>query len=351
VFGSLDTWEDDMRSRQRFVAAVAALCLLTLVAAAGCSAGASGDDKVVRVYSGRHYGVESAFDKFGKDTGIKVQYLFGSDANLRERLKTEGDDTLADVYLTVDVANLALAANADLLRPLTTPKLDQAIPAAYRDSQDRWIGLALRARSIIYNPDKVNPSELSTYAALADQKWRGRMCLRNSTATYTQSLVASLIAHEGYDGAKKIVQGWVANRPTFINSDPEIVRTVGAGGCDVAIVNHYYLVQELKKNPNLKVKLFWADQAGRGTHVNLSGAGVTRFADDPELAQQFIEWLATDGQQIFISTSEEFPANPTAQPTPETKALGQFKADEIEAAKIGELNADSIRLMDEVGYK
>jgi iron(III) transport system substrate-binding protein len=350
VFGSLDTWEDDMRSHRRSVAAATVFCLLMPVVA-GCSAGASSNDKVVRVYSGRHYGVESAFDTFGKDTGIKVQYLFGSDANLRERLKTEGDDTLADVYLTVDVANLALAANADLLRPLKTPKLDQAIPAAYRDSQDRWIGLALRARSIIYNPDKVNPSDLSTYAALGDQKWRGRLCLRNSTATYTQSLVASLIAHEGYDGAKKMVQGWVANRPTFINSDPEIVRTVGVGGCDVAIVNHYYLVQELAKKPDLKVKMFWADQAGRGTHVNLSGAGVTKFADDPELAQRFIEWLATDGQQIFISTSQEFPANPTAQPTEETKALGPFKADEIEAAKIGDLNADSIRLMDEVGYK
>ena len=340
-----------MRSRLRPVAAAAVMCLLTPVAAVGCSAGASQNDKVVRVYSGRHYGSETAFDKFGKDTGIKVQYLFGTDANLRERLKTEGEDTLADVYLTVDVANLALAANADLLRPLKTPKLDQAIPAAYRDAQDRWIGLAVRARSIIYNPDKVKPEELSTYAALGDQKWQGRLCLRNSTATYTQSLVASLIAHEGYDGAKKIVQSWVANRPTWINSDKEIVLTVAAGGCGVAIVNHYYLVQELAKKPDLKVKMFWADQSGRGTHVNLSGAGVTKFADDPELAQRFIEWLATDGQQIFISTSQEFPANPTATPTEGVKALGQFKADEIEAAKVGDLNADSIRLMDEVGYK
>lgn len=340
-----------MRSRLRPLAAATMTCLL-LPFVAGCSAlGAGGDDKVVRVYSGRHYGVETAFDKFGKDTGIKVQYLFGSDADLRERLKTEGDDTLADVYLTVDVANLALAANADLLRPLQTPKLDEAIPAHYRDPQNRWIGLALRARTMIYNPDKVKPEELSTYAAVGDPKWRGRLCLRNSTATYTQSLVASLIARDGYDGAKKIVQGWVDNRPTYINSDPEIVRTVAAGGCDVAIVNHYYLAQELVKKPDLKVKVFWADQAGRGIHVNLSGAGVTKFADDPELAQQFIEWLATDGQQIFISTSEEYPANPNATPTDQVKAFGTFKADDTDAAKIGDLNADSIRLMDEVGYK
>jgi iron(III) transport system substrate-binding protein len=339
-----------MRSRPRSVAAVAVICLLTPVAA-GCSALGASDDKVVRVYSGRHYGVEAAFDKFGKDTGIKVQYLFGGDADLRERLKTEGDDTLADVYLTVDVANLALAAQADLLRPLESPALDKAIPAPYRDPQDRWFGLALRVRSIIYNPDKVKPEELSTYAALGDPKWRGRLCLRNSTATYTQSLVASLIAHEGYDGAKKIVQGWVGNRPTWINSDPEIVRTVGAGGCDVAIVNHYYLVQELVKKPDLKVKMFWADQQGQGVHVNLSGAGVTKYADDPELAQRFIEWLGTEGQQIFISTSEEYPGNPAASPTDQVKALGEYKADQIEAAKIGELNADATKLMVEVGYK
>ena len=340
-----------MRSPRRSVAAVAVMCLLTVTAAGGCSGLSANDDKVVRVYSGRHYGVESAFEKFAKDTGIDVQYLFGGDADLRERLKTEGKDSPADVYLTVDVANLALAANADLLRPIDSPLLEQAIPASIQDPQNRWFGLAIRARTIVYNPDKVQPSELSTYAAIGDPKWKGRLCLRNSTATYTQSLVASQIAHEGYDNAKKIVRAWVDNRPTWINSDPEIVRTVGAGGCDVAIVNHYYYVQELAKKPALAVKVFWADQAGRGAHVNLSAAGVTRYADDPELAQKFIEWLATDGQQIFISTSDEFPANPAASPAERVKALGQFKADEIEAARIGDLNADAIRLMSEVGYK
>lgn len=340
-----------MRSPMRSVAAVAVVSLLTVTATGGCSALSANDDEVVRVYSGRHYGVESAFDKFAKDTGINVQYLFGGDADLRERLRTEGEDSPADVYLTVDVANLALAGKADLLRPLDSPSLEQAIPASIQDPQNRWFGLAIRARTIVYNPDKVQPSELSTYAAIGDPKWKGRLCLRNSTATYTQSLVASLIAHDGYDTAKRIVQAWVDNRPMWINSDPEIVRTVGAGGCDVAIVNHYYYVQELTKTPDLKAKVFWADQAGRGTHVNLSGAGVTRYADDPELAQKFIEWLATDGQQVFISTSDEFPANPAASPVAGVKALGQFKPDEIEAAKIGDLNADAIRLMSEVGYK
>lgn len=340
-----------MRSPIRSGAAVVLVSALTLAAVGGCSALGAQDDQVVRVYSGRHYGVESAFDRFGKDTGIKVQYLFGGDAELRERLKTEGKDTPADVYLTVDVANLALAAKSDLLQPLDSPVLEKTIPAPLQDPENRWYSLALRVRTIVYNPDKVKPSELSTYSALGDPKWRGRLCLRNSTATYTQSLIASLIAHEGYDAAKKTVQGWVDNRPTFINSDPEIVRTVAAGGCDVAIVNHYYFVQELAKKPDLSAKLFWADQGGRGAHVNVSGAGVTKHADDPDLARRFIEWLATDGQQVFISTSNEFPANPETQPADAVKALGPYEGDEIEAAKVGELNADATRLMDEVGYK
>jgi iron(III) transport system substrate-binding protein len=325
--------------------------MAVLAVAGGCSALGAQEDHVVRVYSGRHYGVESAFDDFAKDTGIDVEFLFGSDADLRERLKTEGKDTLADVYLTVDASNLALAARSDLLRPLDSPKLEQAVPAHLQDPENRWFALALRARTIIYNPDKVDPAELSTYAALADPKWKGRLCLRNSTATYTQSLVASLIAHDGYDGTKAIVKGWVDNDPEMINSDPEIVRTVSKEGCDVAIVNHYYLAEELQKNPGLDAKIFWADQTGRGVHINISGAGVTRYADDPDLAQRFIEWLGTDGQAIFVSTSQEFPVNAAVPPSDLLKSFGPFKADELEASRIGGLNAEAIRLMDEVGYQ
>ncbi|MGH9037049.1 MAG: extracellular solute-binding protein, partial [Acidimicrobiia bacterium] len=307
--------------------------MAVLAVAGGCSALGAQEKDVVRVYSGRHYGSEKAFELFGKETGIDVEFLFGSDADLRERLKTEGKDTLADVYLTVDASNLARAANDDLLRPLDSKQLVDTVPAQYRDPQNRWFALALRARSIIYNPDKVDPSELSTYAALGDPRWKGRLCLRNSTATYTQSLVASLIAHDGYDGAKAMVKGWVDNDPQMINADPEIVRTVSKEGCDVAIVNHYYLAQELAKNPGLDAKIFWADQAGRGTHVNVSGAGVTKYADNPGLAQQFIEWLATAGQQIFISESDEYPISPAVQPAVVVRGFGTFLADELEAAR------------------
>jgi iron(III) transport system substrate-binding protein len=328
-----------------------AFLMALLAVAGGCSALGAQEDHVVRVYTGRHYGVETAFDEFAEETGIDVDFLFGSDADLRERLKTEGEDTLADVYLTVDASNLALAARSDLLRPLESPKLEEAVAPYLQDPRKRWFALALRARTIIYNPEKVEPSELSTYAALADPKWKGRLCLRNSTATYTQSLVASLIAHDGYEAAKAIVKGWVDNDPEMINSDPEIVRTVSKEGCDVAIVNHYYLAEELKKNLGLDARIFWADQAGRGVHINVSGAGVTKHADDPDLAQKFIEWLATDGQAIFVSTSQEFPVNAAVPPGDILKSFGPYKADELEAARIGDLNADATKLMDEVGYQ
>lgn len=338
-----------MRNPKRWKTAWATA--LAVLFSGACSALGARDDEVVRVYSGRHYGSEKAFELFGKETGIDVEFLFGGDSDLRERLKTEGSDTLADVYLTVDAANLALAARSDLLQPLESELLTETVAPQYRDAQSRWFALALRTRTIIYNPDRVDPGELSTYAALAEPRWKDRLCLRNSTATYTQSLVASLIAHEGYEGAKAIVAGWVDNDPEIINSDPQIARTVAAGGCDVAIVNHYYLAQELIKDPDLDVAVFWPNQDGRGTHVNVSGAGVTRHADDPELAQRFIEWLATDGQQVLVSESYEYPVNPDVPAADVVESFGDFKADELEASKIGDLNAQALELMDEVGYQ
>ncbi len=338
-----------MRSAKGSMVAVA---MGVLAAASGCSAVSGQKDDVLRVYSGRHYGSEKAFEQFAKETGIDVDFLFGGDAELRERLKTEGKETLADVYLTVDAANLALASGADLLQPLDSPVLEKAIPAQLQDPENRWFSLAVRARPIIYNPKRVDPTELSSYEALSDPKWKRRLCLRNSTSTYTQSLVASLIAHDGYDAALATVAGWVANEPEMINSDPEIVRTVSAGACDVAIVNHYYVAQELAKSPKLAVKVFWPNQDGVGAHVNVSGAGVTKYADDPDLAQQFIEWLATKGQAVLIASSDEYPANDEVAKASEVVAgFGMFKADDLEAAEVGRLNADATRLMDEAKYQ
>lgn len=306
-------------------------------------------EETVRVYSGRHYDLEEAFEEYASETGVDVEFLFGGDAELRERLRTEGEDTLADVFMTVDAANLELAAAEDLLRPMVMSDLG-VIPDNLVHPDELWVGLSKRVRTIMYHPDRVDPSELSTYEDLADPKWGGRLCMRNSTNVYTQSLVASLIYHHGYDGALEVVSGWVANDTDIMSNDIVILETIAAGGCDVGITNHYYLARLIEDDPDFPVLPFWANQAGRGVHVNVSGAGVTANADNPDLATQLIEWLATDGQEAFVYGNHEYPVNQEVPPPPLVREWGAFEEDPLNAAEFATLNADAIRLMNEAGY-
>jgi iron(III) transport system substrate-binding protein len=306
-------------------------------------------DEAVRVYSGRHYDLEEAFEAFAAHTGFDVEFLFGGDAELRERLRTEGDDTLADVFMTVDAANLELAASEGLLQPMDTANLD-VVPDNLVHPDGLWVGLSKRVRTIMYHPDRVEPSELSTYEDLADPKWAGRLCMRNSTNVYTQSLVASLIYHHGYDGALEVVRGWVANDTEIMSNDIVILETIAAGGCDVGITNHYYLARLLEDDPDFPVLPFWANQQGRGVHVNVSGAGVTADADNPDLATELIGWLATDGQEAFVYGNHEYPVNPEIPPPPLVREWGEFVEDPVNASEFAALNADAVRLMNEAGY-
>lgn len=327
---------------------------LVASAAALLVAGCGGDSgETVRIYTGRHYDLEEAFNQFAEETGISIEFLEGSDAELRERIAAEGEDTEADIYMTVDAGNLATAAEAGIFAPLDSPILEQAIPASLRDPEGRWFALSRRARTIVYHPDRVSPDEVpTTYEELALPEWEGRVCLRNSSNTYTQSLVASLIGNLGYDAALEIVTGW-ANNAQILPNDVIALNTVAEGGCDVAITNHYYLARLLEEDPDFPVRLVWTDQDGRGTHVNISGAGVTRYADDPELAQQLLEWLATDGQSAFVDGNHEYPANPDVEPEQliATTFGETFVSDELNAAEFGALNADAVRLLDEAGYE
>lgn len=334
--------------RSRLAAALVALALT-----AGCSAFASEDEDVIRVYSGRHYDLEQAFEGYAEETGTSVEFLYGDDAELLERMKAEGEDTPADVFMTVDAGNLWLAAADGLLSPLESPTLDKAVPEGLRDPGDRWYGLSLRARTVMYNPDVVDPSEFDpaeTYAGLADPKWGGRLCMRDSTNSYTQSLIASLIDVHGYDGALDIVEGWVDNGVEIMPNDELIIATVDAGGCDVAIANHYYLARLLADDPDLNVVPYWANQAGNGVHVNVSGAGVIADSDNPEQAQQLIEWLATEGQNSFVDGNHEYPVNRDVQPEPLIAGFGEFSYAPINAKAYGDLNAQAVRLMAEAGY-
>lgn len=316
-------------------------------------------EQVVYVYSARHYGpMEATFSKFTAETGIEVRLSQGSVQSLLERLRAEGKQSPADVFFSIDAGGLALAAEEGLLRPIQSPALEQAIPAELRDPQGRWFGLTQRVRTIVYHPDRVNPEELSTYAGLADPKWKGRLCLRPSSHIYTLSLVSSLIAADGREGALQTVQGWVANEPQFIDSDSQILSTIAAGGCDVAITNHYYLGQALAKDPAFPVKVFWANQDDRGVHRNISGMGVTAAARHPENAQKLIEWLATTGQGASAEDTtalpggnNEFPANPQAPTLARIAAFGTFKTDPLPLAEYGKYQPEAVKLLQEAGYK
>ena len=306
----------------------------------------------VVIYSARHYGQEPAFDAFTRATGIQIRMLNGDAGQMFERLKAEGDKTPADVLLTVDAGNLWNAARAGLLAPVVSAELARNIPAHLRDPENRWFGLTLRARTIMYNPRKVTPAELSTYEALGDPKWKGRLCLRSSGYIYNQSMLATLIRRHGEPRTEEIVRGWVANQPTLISGDTKILEAIAAGQCDVGIANSYYLARMLKKDPNASVALFWANQQTTGTHVNVSGAGVTAHAKHRANAVKLLEFLSgLAAQQMFADTSLEFPANPKAEVNALVKAWGPFKQDDLNVAAAGEFQAAATRLADRAGYK
>jgi len=343
--------ENPLMRRPFLVVAPLALAL----AIAGCGLLGIGEEAAdVQVYSARHYDLEEAFVEFEEETGTTVDFIYGGDAELLERLKAEGDDTPADIYMTVDAGNLWNAARQGELAPLDSPLLDEAIPADYKDPQNRWFGLALRARTVAYNPENTDPSEFDTsdtYAGLADPKWKGRLCMRDETESYTQSLVAGLIDLHGRDRTLEIVKGWVANDVEIMTNDILLIEAVDTGACDVALVNHYYYARELEEDPDLSVKLFWASQDGAGTHVNISGAGVVKSSDAPTKAQQLIEWLATTGQNDFVDGNHEYPVNPDVEPEPLIADFGDFKPTPINAEAHGTLNAEATDLLAEAGYK
>ena len=304
------------------------------------------------VYSARHYGQEAAFEAFTRKTGIQVRMLTGNTGELFERLKAEGDRTPADVLLTVDAGNLWNAARAGLLSKVDSPELAANIPAHLRDPENRWFGLTVRARTIMYNANKIKPAELSTYEALGDPRWKGRLCLRTSGYIYNQSLLATMIKRHGEARTEDIAKSWAANQPVLINSDSKILEAIAAGQCDVGVTNHYYLARIVAKDPAFPVLPFWANQQTTGTHVNVSGAGVTTHAKNRAGALKFLEFLSSaEAQQMFADLAFEYPANSQAAINPLVAKWGKFKQDDINIASAGEFQAAATRLADRAGYR
>ena len=308
----------------------------------------------VVVYTSRQpHLIEPLFQRYTAATGVQVDFTSDNEASLIERLAAEGSRTSADVFITVDAGNLWHAADRNLLKPLDSELLRQAIPATLRDHEDQWFGLSLRARVIVFHRDRVDPTELSSYEDLADPRWRGRLCLRSSRKVYNQSLVAMMIEHHGEARTEEIVRGWVANLATNpYSSDTQTIEAVAAGQCDVAIVNTYYLARLLADDPEYPVAVFWPNQDSTGVHVNISGAGVTRHAPRPGQGQALIEWLASEQAQAeFAERNLEFPANPAVPVRGLIRDWGEFLADDTPLVVAGQRQAQAVRLMDRAGYR
>ncbi|MBI3325543.1 MAG: extracellular solute-binding protein [Nitrospinae bacterium] len=296
--------------------------------------------------------IKPMFDAFTQATNLKVKYFTASEKELFERLKAEGANTPADVFMTVDAGNLWIAEQAGLLQGFASETVEQNIPAHLRAKDNTWVGLSVRARPIMYSPERVKPSELSTYEALGDRKWQGRLCLRTSRQVYTQSLVATMIKTLGEKRAEDVVRGWIVNEPRIFDSDTKLLESIAAGQCDVGLTNTYYLARLQVKDPQFPVAVFWPNQHDRGVHVNVSGAGVTKYAKNREQAIKLIEFLSSvEAQNLYADANYEFPANPAVKPSSLIAAWGSFRADQVDVAATGELQVDAVKLMDRAGYK
>ncbi|PLX92475.1 MAG: Fe(3+) ABC transporter substrate-binding protein [Desulfuromonas sp.] len=306
------------------------------------------------VYSARkEHLIKPLFEAYKKETGTEITFVTDKAGPLLQRLKAEGKNTRADLLITVDAGNLWHAANEGLLLPVTSATLGNNVPEHLRDPQSRWFGLSLRARTIVYSTERVNPQELSTYESLGDAHWNNRLLLRTSKKVYNQSLVAMLIAEHGEKLTEQLVRSWVANlaAPPFSN-DTKVMEAIVAGQGDVGIVNTYYFGRLLRKNPDLKLALYWPNQQSGGVHVNVSGAGVTTHGKNRAEAIKFLEWLSSEkAQNLYADANLEYPVNPRVANNPEVDAWGHFQQSQFNLSRAGELQTAAIRLMDRAGYR
>jgi iron(III) transport system substrate-binding protein len=314
----------------------------------------------VNVYSARKdHLLKPVLDEFTKQTGVKVNLLSAGEDQLLERLKNEGKDSPADLFITTDVVHLHKARVAGVLQPTKSAELDKNIPAAYRDPQGYWYGLSARSRVIFASTERVKPGEIATYEDLADPKWKGRICVRSSSSTYNVSLLAGLIAVMGPQKAEAWAKGVtdnMARKPQ--GGDRDQILAVAAGQCDLAIANTYYYggLQTSQKaeerDAAAKVRLVFPNQQGRGAHMNVAGAGIAASAKNKAEAVKLLEFMSgPDAQKIFAEGNNEFPVLPGAKLSPTVAAWGPFKAEGINVAVLGENVSEAVRIFDRVGWR
>jgi len=314
----------------------------------------------INVYTHRHYATDKKLNEmFTKETGIKVKIVKGKSSQLLKRLEIEGEYSPADILVTVDAGRLQIAKTKGLLQSISSDKLNNAIPSHLRDPDGMWYGLTKRARVIVYSKERVDPKELSTYEDLANPKWKGKIAIRSSNNVYNQSLLASLIAHNGEAKSEEWAKGVVANlarKPK--GNDKDQAKAIAAGIADIAVMNTYY-IGRMANSKDLAEKeitdmigVFFPNQDDRGTHVNISGVGVAKYSKNKENAIKYIEFLASKkAQTIYAQANYEYPVLEGVDSSTLVKSWGTFKEDSLPMNTLGELNSKAVKTFDKAGWR
>jgi len=342
-----------MRRISRFTLAAAALALVA-------ASGPAWAEEELNIYTSRHYQTDEAFyENFTKHTGIRINRIEGKDDALIERLRSEGRNSPADVLITVDAGRLWRAEQAGLFREVNSDVLNARIPAALRHPEGRWFGFSLRARLILYDKSRIEPGAIATYEDLADPRWKGQVCIRSSSNIYNLSLLGSMIASRGEAAAEAWAKGVVANFARDPQGgDTDQIRAVAAGECGIAVANSYYYARLLSsdKEEDRKVAeavgVVFPNQGDRGTHVNISGAGVLKWAPHPDAAVRFLEYLASDeAQHIFADGNNEYPVVESVPVNKVLRDLGSFERDTLNVAEYGRNQPLAQMIFDRAGWK
>ena len=297
--------------------------------------------------------LEPIIEKYYQETGVKVILLSGNAQELMERIDIEGEQSKADIFMTVDAGVLWQAAERNIFSETKSKILEENVPSYLRDLNGKWFGLSKRARTLVFSNDQFSKSDFSTYEDLANPRWKGKLCLRTSKKVYNRSLIASMIDAYGFDNSKKIVSGWVSNLATEVfSNDTNALKAVSSGQCGVTIVNTYYLARLLDDPKYDNLELFWANQNDRGVHVNISGAGIVKTSQNKKEAQKLLEYLSSDSaQDFYASANKEYPVLNDAKVAESIMVWGAFVEDEINVSKLGSLQKEAVFLAQEVGYK
>ncbi len=335
------------------------IALLAVLAAVTTSALAQ--EKALNLYSSRHYQTDEAlYMNFTRQTGIRINRIEAPEDALIERLRNEGAASPADVLLTVDAGRLWRAEQLGLFQPVKSPVLDARIPAHLRHPGGLWFGFSTRARVIVYSKDVIKPGAVRNYEDLADPKWKGKVCMRSSASVYNLSLMSALIAHHGEQQAENWARGVVAN---FARSpkggDTDQIKAVASGECALTLANTYYYARLMKSqkaeehDAAAKTGVVFPDQDGRGTHLNISGAGVLKNAPHRDAAVKFLEYLASDeAQRYFADGNNEFPAVATVRTdNAALSALGTFKSDPLNVGALGSNQPTAQKVYDRAGWR